>query len=100
MRKLAKSGLDKILDYIFISEDVGFEKPSKKFFQKVFDRIGEYKPEEILIVGDSLTSDMQGGRDAGIHNCWFNPRGMAKNFPIKTEYEILNIAQVKGILGI
>ena len=100
VRKLSKSGLDKILDYIFISEDVGFEKPSPKFFQKVFDRIGDYKPEEILIVGDSLTSDMKGGNAAGIHTCWFNSRGVAKNFPVKTEYEILNIAQVKDILGI
>ena len=79
---------------------MGFKKKKKKFFQKVFDRIGDYKPEEILIVGDSLTSDMQGGNNAGIHTCWFNPRGMAKNFPIKTEYEVLSIAQVKDILSI
>lgn len=100
VRKLSKSGLDKILDYVFISEDVGFEKPAQGFFQRVFGEIGDYKPEEIMIVGDSLTSDMRGGRDAGIHTCWFNPRGTAKNFPIKTEYEILNISQVKDILSI
>lgn len=100
VRKLAKSGLDKILDYVFISEDVGFEKPSDKFFQKVFERIGDYQPEEILIVGDSLTSDMRGGQNAGIHTCWFNPMGLAKNFPVKTKYEILNISQVKDILAL
>ena len=98
VRKLSKSGLDKILDYVFISEDVGFEKPSGQFFQRVFERLGSYQPEEILIVGDSLTSDMRGGQNAGIHTCWFNPHGLAKNFPVKTEYEILNISQVKDIL--
>lgn len=72
-RKLKNSGLDYILDGIFISEDIGTEKPGIGFFEEVFRKIEPVKREEIMIVGDSLTSDMQGGMNAGILTCWFNP---------------------------
>ncbi len=98
VRKLSKSGLDQLLDFIFISEDVGYEKPAPEFFQKVFAKIGEYQPDEVLIVGDSLTSDMKGGKGAGIRTCWFNPKGVAKSFQIDTDYEIQQIVQVKDII--
>lgn len=97
VRKLSKSGLDKVLDFIFISEDVGYEKPAPEFFQKVFATIGEYEPDEVLIVGDSLTSDMKGGKAAGIRTCWFNPKGATKTFQIDTDYEIHEIVQVRDI---
>ncbi len=98
VRKLSKSGLDQLLDYIFISEDVGYEKPAPEFFQKVFAQIGDYQPEEVLIVGDSLTSDMKGGKGADIRTCWFNPKGAEKSFQIDTDYEIKQIVQVKDII--
>ncbi len=98
VRKLSKSGLDQLLDFIFISEDVGYEKPAPEFFQKVFAKIGEYQPDEVLIVGDSLTSDMKGGKGAGIRTCWFNPKGVAKSFQIDTDYEIQQIVQVRDII--
>ena len=60
-RKLSKSGLLDVLDGVFISEVVGCEKPGIKFFEHVWEQIGEYDKKEILIVGDSLTSDIQGG---------------------------------------
>ena len=74
--KLKNSGLDKEFDHIFISEEVGMEKPNKGFFDAVFAEIGEYAKDEVLIVGDSLTSDIQGGVNAGIKTCWFNPKGV------------------------
>ncbi len=98
VRKLSKSGLDQLLDFIFISEDVGYEKPAPEFFQKVFAKIGEYQPDEVLIVGDSLTSDMKGGKGAGIRTCWFNSKGAEKSFQIDTDYEIKQIVQVKDII--
>ena len=87
-RKLAKSGLGPLFDGIFISELVGAEKPSPAFFDHVFSHIGPVKKEEVLIVGDSLTSDMRGGLNAGIRCCWYNPNhqpipeGMALNHVI------------------
>ena len=67
-RKLRGSGLDKLLDEIFISEDIGFEKPDKRFFEPVIDKLREYGIEknECVIVGDSDSSDIQGGINAGI----------------------------------
>ena len=66
--KLRGSGLDKLLDEIFISEDIGFEKPDKIFFEPVIDKLREYGIEknECVIVGDSDSSDIQGGINAGI----------------------------------
>ena len=73
-RKLKNSGLDRLLDGVFISEEVGAEKPDPVFFDCVFARIGEAR-EETVIIGDSLTSDMLGGNNAGIRCWWYNPVG-------------------------
>lgn len=72
-KKLALSGLDKIFDGVFISDEVGVDKPHKEFFDKVFETIGDYKKDEIVIIGDSVLNDMQGGTNAGIHTILFDP---------------------------
>ena len=72
-RKLAKSGLDRLLDGVFISERLGAEKPSPAFFDRVLEAIGPVERQRVLMVGDSLTSDMAGGRRAGLRCCWYNP---------------------------
>ena len=64
-RKLARSGLGDLFDGVFISEVVGAEKPSLDFFRPVLEAIGPYDREELLLIGDSLTSDMEGGSRAG-----------------------------------
>ena len=74
-RKLQKSGLYQILDGVFISEKVGYEKPDVRFFDAVFAAI-PCKKEECIIIGDSLTGDMQGGINAGIERWWYNPKGL------------------------
>lgn len=97
-RKLQKSGLIDIFDGVFISEVVGIEKPGIGFFEHVWEKIGAYEKEEIMIVGDSLTSDMQGGNNAGIVCCWYNPKGMGNNTDLKIEYEIDDLQKIVGIL--
>ena len=69
--RLAKSRLDQYFDHVFISEAMGCKKPEKEFFDKVFDAIGNPDRSRCIILGDSLTSDMQGGRNAGIATCFF-----------------------------
>lgn len=98
-RKLKNSGLDKLLDLVFISEEVGAEKPQKAFFDTVFSKIGSLKPEEILIVGDSLTSDIQGGIHAGIKTCWFHPKKQDNTTEFLPDYEITDIKEVLDILN-
>ena len=69
--RLAKSRLDQYFDHVFISEAMGCKKPEKEFFDKVFDTIGNPDKSRCIILGDSLTSDMQGGRNAGIATCFY-----------------------------
>ncbi len=98
-RKLAESGLDKLFEDVFISEMIGIEKPMKGFFDKVFQKIGKYKREEMMIVGDSLTSDIQGGNNAGIATCWYNPRGEKRPESLRIDYEIRDIKEILEIVG-
>lgn len=96
-RKLANSGLDQHFDAVFISEDVGIEKPMQGFFDAVWAGIGEYPKDEVMIVGDSLTSDMQGGVNAGILTCWYNPKSTENTSWLKLDYEIRNLKEVLDI---
>ncbi|MDO4312228.1 MAG: YjjG family noncanonical pyrimidine nucleotidase [Eubacteriales bacterium] len=97
-RKLANSGLDQLLDGIFISEEIGIEKPMTGFFDKVFREIGVYRKDEMMIVGDSLTSDMQGGNNVGIVTCWYHPEGKENYGNLRIDYEIHDIKQVLEIV--
>ena len=97
-RKLAKSGLAEIFDDIFISEEVGIEKPMPGFFDAVWNQIGNYQKNEVMIVGDSLTSDMQGGNNAGILCCWYNPQKTPNTSNLKIDYEITSLTQIPDLI--
>ena len=99
-KKLKRSGLDQIFDHIFISDLVGYEKPAPEFFDAVRTKIGNYEKDEVLIVGDSLTSDMRGGNQAGILTCWYNPKGLANTQNVLVDYEIRHLEQVWEILNV
>ena len=103
--KLAKSGLDTLLDGTFISDEIGVEKPNIEFFNHVFGEIKKagtsqehLRNDEIMIVGDSLTSDMQGGNNAGILCCWYNPKGTKNTRDLKIDYEIRNLKEVIALI--
>ena len=97
-RKLSRSGRDRMLDGIFIAEMVGTEKPGAAFFDAVFSQIGPCCRDEVMIVGDSLTSDMQGGRSAGILCCWYNPLGEPRPADPRIDYDIRDLRQVEQTL--
>lgn len=97
-RKLKNSGLDQILDEVFISDVVGVEKPNKEFFAPVFEKLENCQKDEIMIVGDSLTSDMQGGNNVGIICCWYNPNGQKNDKNLRIDYEITDLGQITEIL--
>lgn len=96
--KLRLSGFDKIMDDIFISEEIGSPKPFRDFFDKCFDKIPDFDREKTIIVGDSLTSDMLGGNRAGISCCWYNPEKKEKTNDVFIDYEIKNLWEIKKIL--
>lgn len=99
-RKLKKSGIGELIEGAFISDLIGFEKPSKEFFDHVLGKIGPYHKEEIMIIGDSLTSDMQGGNNAGIVCCWYNPNYLENTKNVKIDYEIDHLWKIEEILKI
>lgn len=96
--KLRLSGLDKIMDDIFISEEMGYPKPNPLYFEKCFQRIPDFRKERTVIVGDSLSSDMRGGNNAGIACCWYNPGGKENTSGLKIDYEIRNLWELEEIL--
>ena len=96
-KKLRESGLGSLFDGVFISDDIGYEKPDKRFFDHIFRSVPS-AAEETLIVGDSLTSDILGGNNAGIQCCWYNPGGAVNDRGVHADYEIRNLNDVEKIL--
>ena len=99
-KKLDRSKLGELMDGVFLSEKLGVEKPNREFFDKVFEAIGPKDPSEVLIIGDSLTSDIRGGMNAGIGTCWYNPQGKPVPEGYRTDYVIGNLNEVYKILEV
>ncbi len=97
--RLKLSGADKNFTGVFISEEVGYDKPAEEFFEKCFSEIPGFKKEETVIVGDSPTSDIKGGRDAGIKTVWFNT-GEAEITGVNADYTARSFDEVIDILDI
>ncbi|MCF0230434.1 MAG: YjjG family noncanonical pyrimidine nucleotidase, partial [Parasporobacterium sp.] len=97
-RKLSRSGLDRLFDDVFLSEQLGVEKPASEFFEKVFEKTGDLNKDQVIIVGDSLTSDMRGGNNAGIRTCWYNPKHLTNNTDVKVDWEISDLHDIFNIL--
>ena len=97
-KRIQEADLEQYFENIFISQDIGIEKPALEFFQKCFAQIPGFDPKKAMIVGDSLTSDIQGGINAGMATCWVNPNHkQAKN--IIPDYEIESLAQLEELLN-
>lgn len=93
--RIEKSGLSKYFDKVFISEEAGFQKPDKEYFDYCIENSFEKDRSKILIVGDSQSSDILGGKNAGIDTCWFDfeskPQKYESKYIIKNLYELKNI---------
>lgn len=100
-RRLEKSPLKAYITDIFVSEDVGAQKPSAEYYQYIFEKISLSDQSHTLMVGDSLTSDIAGGVRAGLDTCWYNPRhltaeGVQPTYAITTLEELPAIVQGEG----
>lgn len=93
-KKLRLSGLGELMDGIFLSEELGVEKPNARFFDKMFEKLGNVDKRQVMIVGDSLTSDIKGGNNAGIVTCWYNPEGKKASKEYRIDYEITDLHEV------
>ena len=96
--RLQSSGIRPFFQEIFISEDLGADKPSAAYFDACFARIPNFQKGKTVIVGDSLTSDIKGGLNAGIRTIWFNSARTANETEIKPDYEINSLRDLPELL--
>lgn len=97
-RRLESSPLVHAFDGVFVSEETGYQKPQKGYFDYVFARIPEQDRAQMLIIGDSLSSDIRGGNNAGIDTCWLNPSGSENTNGAVCTYEIGRLEELYEIL--
>jgi 2-haloacid dehalogenase len=96
--RIRKSIIGKYFEDVVISEEVEVSKPDPKIFEHALNNIKHTDKSKVLMVGDSLTSDIQGGINFGIDTCWFNPNNIIKATAIEPTYEISNLMELKDIL--
>lgn len=97
-KKLRVSGLGELMDGIFLSEQLGVEKPDVHFFEQVFAQTGLTAKTQIMIVGDSLSSDILGGNNAGIITCWYNPEHKQSKNSVRIDYEITDLHEIYNLI--
>ena len=93
-RRLAESGVMNFMEDAFISEKMGCEKPNARIFDAALRALGVENREHVLVVGDGLTSDIQGGVNAGLDTCWFNPGHAENPGKVSPTYEIASLEEL------
>ena len=96
--RLTKAGILPFFKEIFVSEAVGYQKPRKEYFDYVLSHIGEADKCRVLLIGDSLTSDIKGALNAGIACAWLRHNPTADSGELKPDYIIDNITDIKNLL--
>lgn len=94
------AGMDRYFTDIVISDEVGVAKPDPRIFDICFEKMGQPSKSDVLMIGDSLTSDMRGGIDYGIDTCWVNLKGKARPAEMPLTFEIHNLGQLPALLGV
>ena len=96
--RMTSADLYPYFEQAFVSQEIGHNKPSKAYFDECFARIPGFEKEKCLMVGDSLTSDILGGINAGIKTVWVNPKGLTAPEHIRPDYEIKALAELPALL--
>ena len=97
-RRVAESGLKEFVEEVFVSEKLDSEKPNRKIFDTALRSLGVENRERVLMVGDSLTSDIQGGVNAGLDTCWFNPGNLENESGITPKYTVSSYEELYRIV--
>ena len=95
---MTSANLYPYFEQVFVSQDIGYNKPAREYFQGCFDRIPDFDPNKAMIVGDSLTSDILGGIRAGIRTCWVNPEHSPAREDIPADFQSESITQLEALL--
>ena len=92
--RLIKANLYNFFDGIFVSDTLGYEKPDRKFFEKIIDQI-DFNKNEVIMIGDSLKSDIVGAKNAQIKSIWFSEKDTENKI---YNYKVKNLSEIKKIL--
>lgn len=95
--RMTSANLYRFFEKVFVSQEIGHNKPSKAYFDACFSQIPGFDREKAMIVGDSLSSDIRGGINAGIGTVWVNP-GHKPCGDIRPDYEIEGLSQLEALL--
>ncbi|WP_412973304.1 pyrimidine 5'-nucleotidase [Glaciecola sp. MF2-115] len=98
--RIHRAGLDGVFDYVVISELVGSAKPHKAIFEHTLSLLGNPSNDRVLMVGDTITSDILGGKNMGIDTCWLQHPGVINTSDIKPTYTISHLDELHEIIGI
>lgn len=94
--RLALTKIDHYFDAIIVSDEIGYAKPQKEYFDYVFNEIQMPPKVKVLVIGDSLNSDITGGNNYGIDTCWYNPSKQKNTVDIQPTFEINRLSQLKS----
>lgn len=97
--RLTSAGLYPCFEQVFISQEMGANKPSEAYFEACFEKIPGFDPARAIMVGDSLTSDILGGIRSGLKTCWINPAHALPRPDIQPDYDIEAISQLPTLLA-
>lgn len=98
LRRFRESAFEQYMKRIFVSEETGYQKPMKEYFDYCFERIENLELDKTIIIGDSLSSDIKGGNNAGITTCWYNYRSMINTTDVRVDIEIKKLRDLYDIL--
>lgn len=96
--RMTSANLYRFFEQVYVSQEIGHNKPSRAYFDACFARIPDFDPARAMMVGDSLTSDIRGGINAGIKTCWVNPEHNPGRADICPDYEIEALSQLPALL--
>ena len=97
--RIGASEINGLYKKLYISEEIGFEKPDQRYFERVFADIENFDKKRALIIGDSLSSDIRGAVNCGIDSCYFTPAGKMAMGEIQPTYTITKLSQLHNILN-
>ena len=97
--RMAQSGLAPYFNQVFISEQLQTQKPDALFYEKIGQQIAGFSKEKTLMIGDSLTADIQGGNNAGIDTVWYNPQHLENTTQLHPTYEVHSYKDLLNCLG-
>ncbi len=98
--RVERSAIRNFISEIIISEEIRHAKPAAEYFDAVFERIGRPARREVLLVGDSWSSDIQGAVNYGIDACWYNPACKPRPATPRVTYEIASLRELPKLLGL